>query len=96
MKHVYDWLDEPPKDEGERLAKEWLEKFCQPVVRKNRKGTKDYLDSRKVWCEFKGERIHCSGASRMGDVWLKRKGSKSFYDLRVSVEDLSNWEVEIL
>lgn len=88
MKHVYEWLDEPPKNDAEKDAKEWLEQFIRQPSRKDEK----WLDQFTVTVTWKGARYICSGASRMGDVWLKSAGSHSFYDHRVNVEELSNWK----
>jgi len=86
--HIYDWLNMPPVNDSERDAKEWLDKFCQPAISKDEK----WLARYQVTVEWKGKRFICSGASRMGDVWLKSADSKSFYDHRVDVLELSNWK----
>lgn len=86
--HVYEWLDQPAKDEPERLAKEWLEAFVKPAIEKDEEWLGRYL----LLCDYHGETYLCSGASRMGDVWLRAVGSPNFYDLRVDVEELSNWQ----
>jgi hypothetical protein len=85
--HVYDWLDQPANDEGERLAKEWLEQFVRPADEKDHQ----WLDRYLLICDYKGESYVCSGASSMGDVWLRAVGSTNFYDLRVDVQELSEW-----
>jgi hypothetical protein len=90
--HIYDWLDMPATDDAERDAKEWLNKFTLPAYKKATEGIDDWLARYRVTVEWKGERYTCSGASRMGDVWLKTEGSQNFYDHRVSVEELSNWK----
>lgn len=94
MKHVYDWLDEPQKDEGEKSAKEWLDNFCRPEYFKMENGINEWLKERTITCDYKGKRYVCSGASTMGDVWIKKDGSKNFYDHRVDVEELNNWKTE--
>lgn len=90
--HVYDWLDLPPANDAERDAKEWLNNFCQPAHKKMFEGGDKWLARYRVTVEWKGKRYTCSGASRMGDVWLKTEGSTNFYDHRVLVEELSNWK----
>jgi len=90
--HVYDWLNLPPANDAERDAKEWLDKFCQPAYTKHENGVDKWLARYQVTVEWKGTRYICSGASRMGDVWLKTKDSTDFYDHRVDVEELSNWK----
>ena len=94
MKHIYEWLDEPAKNNEEKQAKEWLDKLTQPAYTKDKDGTDKWLNARKLTCEWKGKRYQCTGASRLGDVWLKEDGSNSFYDHRVDVEELSAWNVE--
>lgn len=87
-KHIYEWLDEPAANAAESDAKEWLNQFCNPSYMKDEK----WLARYRVTVEWKGQRYTCSGASRMGDVWLKTEGSPSFYDHRVNVEELSHWK----
>lgn len=92
MKHIDEWLDEPPNYENERLAKEWLNHFRRPAVDKDG----DWLNARIVTCEYKGEKYRCIGASRMGDVWLTVHLERiNGYDLRIDVEDCSRWDVSI-
>lgn len=88
FKHVYTWLDEPSLDDAERDAKEWLNLFCAPC----HYGKDAKLDRHQVTVEWRGQRYICSGASRMGDVWLKNEGSSNYYDHRVNVEELSHWK----
>lgn len=88
MKHIYEWLNEPPENEAEKDAKEWLEQFVKQPGQKDEK----WLDKFIVTVTWRGDRYICSGASRMGDVWLKKADSVSFYDHRVNVEELSNWK----
>ena len=86
--HVYDWLDQPPKDEGEKLAKAWLGEFVKPADEKNTA----WLNARSLTCEYEGVRYRCVGASRLGDVWLTPKiENPDGYELRVAVDDLGAW-----
>lgn len=87
--HVDEWLDRPARDHGEAKAKIWLNKFRAPAHKKDW----DYLDNHTVYCNWKGETWVCCGASRMGDVWLRRAGSRpsSGYEHRVRVSSLSKW-----
>jgi hypothetical protein len=89
MKHVDDWLDEPPRDEDERLAKEWLEHFRRPAVQKDY----HWLMARIVTCTYEGSRWRCCGASTMGDIWLTKSHARdAHYDLRVDVEECTDWK----
>jgi len=90
--HVYDWLELPPANDAEKNAKEWLDKFTRPAYTKHKEGIHDWLARYRVTVEWKGKRYTCSGASRMGDVWLKTEGSSNFYDHRVNVDELSTWK----
>jgi hypothetical protein len=90
--HVYEWLNLPSASDGERDAKEWLDKFTLPAYDKYNQGIQKWLDQYHVTVEWKGSRYLCSGASRLGDIWLREEGSKAFYDHRVLLEELSNWE----
>lgn len=85
--HIYDWLAIPAKDDGEKLAKEWLDQFTRPAMDKDN----EWLEARVLSCDYQGESYICSGASRLGDVWLRKRGSKCYYDIRVNVEECSNW-----
>jgi hypothetical protein len=89
--HVYEWLDQPSTDEGEILAKEWLEQFVRPAEAKDL----TWLKRHRLTCEYEGKRYRCIGASCMGDVWLTSKMTNpDGYEKRVEVESLSNWERE--
>ncbi len=91
-KHIYDWLDEPAINDAEASAKEWLNEFCKPAHKKN----EAWLETRKVTAMWKGKRWHVSGASCMGDVWLRGPKSYNFYDHRIDLEELSEWQCVIL
>lgn len=92
MKHVYDWLNEPALNAAEADAKEWLNKFMRPAYINYKDGTKDWLDRYTVFCDWQNVTYICSGASRLGDVWLKNKSSKEYYDRRVDIAECSNWK----
>lgn len=94
--HVYDWLALPPANDAERDAKEWLDRFMRPAYTKYVENLGSWLARYQVTVEWKGRRYICSGASRMGDVWLKAPGSESFYDHCVAVDELSNWKRVVL
>lgn len=91
-KHVYDWLEEPPTNDAERDAKKWLDRFTRPAFTKSEDGSDKWLQRHKLTVEWCGKRYECTGASRLGDVWLKNEGSTNFYDHRVDVTELFNWK----
>jgi len=46
----------------------------------------------KLFCTYQGKRYRVTGASRMGDVWLSEDFNRDIgYELRVSVENCSEW-----
>lgn len=95
MRHIDDWLDEPPKNDAEKAAKEWLELFRLPAYRKFERDVKKQLGSKRVSCMWQGKRWVCSGCSAMGDVWLVARefyGHRA-YQHRVNIEELSDWRV---
>ena len=53
---------------------------------------REFMKDHKLFCNYKGNRYRCTGASRMGDVWLTKDFNRDGgYDLRVDVEDCSEW-----
>lgn len=88
MIHIDDWLDEAAKDPAEKWAKEFLEHCRRPAI------AKDYawLAKNPLFCTYRGKRYRCTGASRLGDVWLVNDfGVTRSYDLRVDVAECSDW-----
>lgn len=87
--HVDDYLDGPNPDP---IAKEFLEHARRPAIEQD----KDWLRANAPTVTWQGERYHCVGASRMGDVWLKNRSDNSrpnaYYDHRVNIADLSDWQ----
>lgn len=101
--HVDDWLDLPPIDEPERLAKEWLERFMSGIpdglsVEEMSAWMQEksmWLAARPLFCTYRGEVYRVAGASRLGDVWLNRDPNKNWgHDLRVDVTECSEWEMK--
>lgn len=85
--HVDDYLDGPDPDQ---IAKEFLEHARRPAIEKDY----DWLNKNAPDVTWRGERYVCVGASRMGDVWLRKlreRTSPAFYEHRVNVAELSNW-----
>lgn len=102
MKHIDDWLDEPKTDEQEKLAQEWLDNFRMPAwdklqERRNGRSVEAWLRRYRLTCDYQGKRYRCTGASRMGDVWLTSNMEQiDGYELRVDVEEINNWNREEL
>lgn len=85
------WMTEPAADEVEAKVKEWFREFRRPAVHTNY----DWLNARRLTCDYKGKRYRCIGASRLGDVWLTDRMDTLYgYQHRVDVSDCSNWAIE--
>jgi len=52
----------------------------------------EFMREHKLFCDYGGQTWRCTGASRLGDVWLASDFEQDTgYDRRVDVEDCSNW-----
>jgi len=52
----------------------------------------EWIDPFKLFCTYGGARYRVTGASRLGDVWLRTDHKKSSgYDRRVDIADCSDW-----
>jgi hypothetical protein len=52
----------------------------------------EWIKQYKLFCTYKEKRYRVTGASRLGDVWLRENfDSDHGYDLRVDLEECSNW-----
>jgi len=82
--HVDDWLDAPARNDAEFYAKTCLEIARAPA---HGRGT-----TFRLFCTYGQKRYRVTGASRLGDVWLTENPQRTYgYELRVYVDDLSNW-----
>lgn len=56
-----------------------------------------YTNQFKLYADYQDQTWEITGASRLGDVYLKRLGSSAFYDHRVALdfEKFSNWRREL-
>jgi hypothetical protein len=91
--HVDDWLDEIPadlRDEGQSYARWFLEQARFPAWKKSIYST--VMKQFALFCDYEGRRYRCTGASRLGDVWLADDHEQTHgYDHRVDVAKCSNW-----
>lgn len=91
--HVDDWLDTLDAtypNPGEAYARWFLEYHRLPAWKKTLYA--HVMAPFKLFCDYNGIRVRCTGASRMGDVWLVSDMEKSQgYNFRVNVEECSNW-----
>lgn len=54
-----------------------------------------YVGHYKLFCTYKGKRYRCTGASRLGDVWLHSDlTQEDGYELRIDVADCTQWSSE--
>lgn len=84
MTHVDDYLGSEGADP---IAKVFLEHARRPAIDQDRR----WIESHMPIVTWQGQRYICSGASRLGDVWLREFGSQSYYDHRVDIDELSHW-----
>lgn len=93
MKHIDDWLDTPTfpsEDNGEIYAKFVLDYKRLPAWKQN--AYAEWMSQFNLYCTYEGKRYKCSGASRLGDVWLTADFTKELgYDLRVDVMGITAW-----
>ncbi len=89
--HVDDFIDAPSFDsDRERYAKWVLHLFRLPASLKIT--FQDYISQYKLFGTYKGNKYRITGASRLGDVWLTSNFNQhTGYELRVSVDDISDW-----
>ncbi len=86
--HVDDFID---KELGKWAYARWvLNYFRLPAALQN--DFRPYMKDFKLFCTYKGRRFRCTGASRMGDVWLAKDPKQDCgYDLRVDVTECGPW-----
>jgi len=90
--HVDDWLDGVVMkcSPGEAYARWWLEQARFPAWKQMI--YRPLMIDRELFCSHGGKRMRCTGASRMGDVWLTSNHMQSTgYELRVMVDACSDW-----
>ena len=52
----------------------------------------EWISPYKLFCDYKSKKYRCTGASRLGDIWLTEDFNRDTgYDIRVNVEECSNW-----
>lgn len=54
----------------------------------------DHIKSYKLVCKYDGEMYRVTGASRLGDIWLRKDHSKTLgYDKRVYIDQCSEFKL---
>jgi hypothetical protein len=86
--HVDEFLD---REDGDPVAREYLSHARRPAILADRV----WLHANAPFVTWRDKEYRCVGASTLGDVWLKDceafGGGGSFYDHRVSIDELSGW-----
>lgn len=92
MIHVDDWVDACSHKQpvGEKYARWFF--FLARLAAVYRMDWADWFKHNKLFCTYEGARYRCTGASRMGDVWLAKDYTRETgYDLRVDLAKCSAW-----
>ena len=88
MKHIDEFIDNPFNDD--KYARWVFNHFRLSASLKN--AFAEFMSDCFLFCTYKGKRMRCTGASRLGDVWLTSDFNQDVgYELRVIVEDCSEW-----
>jgi hypothetical protein len=96
--HVDEWLDqgayEVVKNPETAYARFVLDMFRLPAWKNA--AYAPWLNQYKLFCTYTdGKRYRCTGASRMGDVWLATDFQRDAgYDLRVDVTNCTDWSAQ--
>lgn len=90
MKHVDDWLDEPSTNEADVYAKKCLSVARLPAI--DRWNLPKAEQTPPLFCTYENKRYRCTGASRMGDVWLTKDfKQETGYQIRVDLDNCTDW-----
>lgn len=87
MTHVDDYVEDFRSDP---YARWMLMHFRMPAEMQT--AFRKFTAPHKLFCTYQGKRYRCTGASRLGDVWLTADFSRDTgYDMRVDVAECSDW-----
>lgn len=87
MTHVDDFVSLPS---GDKYARFVLMLFRLPAAMQA--DFAEFTKQFKLFCTFEDKRYRCTGASRLGDVWLASDFSRDCgYDWRVDASDCTEW-----
>jgi hypothetical protein len=90
VKHVDDFIGDHDSDD---YASFFLFLSRLSAFERSRYGR--WIGQYKLFCTYQGKRYRCTGASRLGDVWLATNFDRDTgYDLRVDVAECSEWGPE--
>lgn len=87
MTHVDDYIEDFRSDP---YARWMLMHFRMPA--EMQLAFRKFTEPHQLFCTHQGKRYRCTGASRLGDVWLTSNfGQNTGYTLRVDVSECSDW-----
>jgi hypothetical protein len=93
--HVDDFIDR--FDTGEQTAEvkyaRWFF-FLHRLAAVHKMEWHEQISQYKLYCDYGGRYWRVVGCSRMGDVWLTSKLDDEQYELRVNLDECSNWSKE--
>ncbi|HEY3495950.1 MAG TPA: hypothetical protein VGK73_14730 [Polyangiaceae bacterium] len=88
--HVDEFID---RHGGDNYARWMLLHFRLPAILQLDFG--QFIADKRLFCTYDGCRYRCTGASRLGDVWLADNFDRETgYDLRVDVDKCTDWSAE--
>ena len=87
--HVYDFLAN--KENRNHVAYAYLDVFTRPAVFTTQDAIVSWLMAQTISTTYNGKRYYLVGASRLGDIWLAKSNIVGRYDIRVDLEDCTNW-----
>ena len=94
MTHIDDWLDKPVFVDDENRGERWAKWFLnyKRMAAWAQYAFAEFIEGKRLFCTYQDRRYRCTGASRLGDVWITTDLSQEFgYETRVPVDDCTNW-----
>lgn len=87
-KHVDEFIDDCFSED--KYARFVLNYFRLPAVLKL--DFAEFMEQFVLFCTYKGERFRCTGASRLGGIWLHSDFDVNIgYEKRVNIDDVTDW-----
>jgi len=88
--HVDDYIDDYRGDKYSRFVLMLFRLSASLQV-----AFQEFTKQFKLYCTYAGTRYRCTGASRLGPVWLRKDLELDYgYDLSVDVAECSDWSSE--
>jgi hypothetical protein len=90
--HVDDFID---GSYGKHCYARWVLNFFR-LTAALKLDFAEFMKDHKLFCDYKGHTMRCTGASRMGDVWLTSNFDQDTgYEQRVDVTKCKNWRKSV-